>query len=362
VRTIAADELLRLVDEGAPMCLLDVREPDEFAPWSIPGARNLPLGQLASRRGEVPRDAKVVTICAVGTRAASAAELLEDDGLDVVVLEGGMDAWSRVYDDAELPIGGATVVQVRRRGKGCLSYLVGATETAVVLDPSGDVDQYVRRATARSWVITHVMDTHLHADHLSGARELAERVGAELLLNPLDGFEFPHGDLVDDMRIAVGDGVELSVSVLTTPGHTKGSTSFVLNGEAVFTGDVLFMESVGRPDLADEAESFAHALYGSLHDRVLTLPDGAFVLPAHAGAKVEVRPGEPVTATLGHLRDSLWQLTCGEAEFVAWATSSVSARPSHYVTIVEANRTGSPVDDDMRSSLEAGPNRCAVAN
>jgi glyoxylase-like metal-dependent hydrolase (beta-lactamase superfamily II) len=352
VRTISADELLALLDAGAPVCVLDVREPDEFSSWSIPGARNVPLGQLATRFGELPRDCALVSVCAVGARAATAAELLRHEGLDVEVLDGGMEAWSRVYDDAELSVGGAIVVQIRRRGKGCLSYLVGDQETAVVIDPSTDIDQYVRRAATRRWSITHVVDTHLHA----------ELVGAELLLSPLDRFEFPHGNLVDDMRITIGHNVALSVSVLSTPGHTKGSTTFVLGDDALFTGDVLFLESVGRPDLADEAEAFAHALYGSLHDRVLTMPDDAMVLPAHAGAAVEVRADIPVAATLGALRASLWQLTCDEEAFVAWATSSVSTRPPSYATIVEANRTGSPVDAATRSSLEAGPNRCAVAN
>jgi glyoxylase-like metal-dependent hydrolase (beta-lactamase superfamily II) len=362
VRTISADELLALLDASAEICVLDVREPDEFAAWSIPGATNVPMSQLTRRREELPRDRTLVSVCAVGARAAQAAGLLEPDGLDVVVLDGGMDSWSRVYDDVELSAGGATIVQVRRRGKGCLSYLVGAGRSAVVIDPSTDVHEYVRRAADRGWTISHVMDTHLHADHLSGARDLAQRVGAELLLSPLDGFGFPHGDLVDDMTVEIGAGVELSVSVLSTPGHTRGSTTFTLGDAAVFTGDVLFLESVGRPDLADQAESFAHALFASLHERILTLPDGALVLPAHAGAKVEVRSGRPVTATLGTLRESLWQLSCGEDEFVAWATSSVSERPPNYVMIVEANRAGASVDAGTRSDLEAGPNRCAVAS
>lgn len=361
MHTIDAEELLRLIDTNEPVCVLDVREPDEFASWSIPGARNVPVGELRRRRGELPRDRPVVSVCAVGIRAAKAADLLAADGLDVVVLDGGMDAWSRVYDEASLSVGGADVVQIRRRGKGCLSYLVGAGRTAVVIDPSGDSDEYLGRAAARDWSITHVMDTHLHADHLSGARELAARAGAQLLLSPLDAFEFAHGDLVDGMSIDVGDGVELSVSVLATPGHTRGSSTFTLGGHAVFTGDVLFLESVGRPDLADQAEPFAHALFGSLR-RILALPDDALVLPAHAGASVEVHGGVAVTATIGSLRQSLWQLSVDEGEFVAWATSSVSERPPNYVTIVEANRSGSPIDASTRSGLEAGPNRCAVAN
>lgn len=362
MHTILAGELLNLLDEGAPVCVLDVREPDEFASWSIPGSRNVPLGQLASRLAELPRDRELVAVCAKGTRAATAAGELERAGLVVDVLDGGMDAWSRVYDDAELVVGDATLVQVRRRGKGCLSYLVGATTTCIVIDPSSDVDEYLDRAAARGWSITHVLDTHLHADHVSGARALAEAAGSELCLNPLDGFGFAHTDLVDAMQVPIGEGVALTVSVCTTPGHTVGSTTFVLGDRAVFTGDVLFLESVGRPDLANKAEAFAHSLYESLHDRLLVLPSDAFVLPAHAGAGIAIRAHEPVTATLGSLRESLWQLGCGEDEFVAWAIDSVSPRPPNYATIVELNRSGAPLGAEERSDLEAGPNRCAIAN
>jgi glyoxylase-like metal-dependent hydrolase (beta-lactamase superfamily II) len=360
VGTITAVELLAKLDDGEKVVVLDVREPDEFESWSIPGSLNAPLGSLARRLGELAAGDDVVTVCAVGTRAASATTVLAGAGIESRVLQGGMDAWSRVYDDAVLVVGGATIVQVRRRGKGCLSYLVGAGGAAAVIDPSSDVDEYVARARARGWRLTHVFDTHLHADHVSGARELAETTGATLVLNPADRFGFEFSALRDGMRVPIADGVDLTVSVLSTPGHTKGSTVFLLGGAAAFTGDTLFVESVGRPDLADEAEAFAHALYRSLHDKLLNLPDTAWVLPAHFSSVVEVDRGI-VGATLGELKSSLWQLSATEDAFVSWAVGSVAARPPNYVTIVAANLSGSTLPLEERSSLEAGPNRCAVA-
>lgn len=362
MRTISASQLLaRLDDDRDAVTLLDVREPDEFVAWSIPGARNVPLDQLGDREGELIAGRDVVTVCAVGSRATLAAERLGENGIDALVLDGGMQAWSRVYDEAELHLAGATVVQVRRRGKGCLSYVIGAGDRCVVIDPSVDLDEYTARCAVRGWTISHVLDTHLHADHLSGARALAAATGAELCLNPLDHFEFAHTDLADGGVVPIGQDAELRVTVLSTPGHTVGSTTFSLGEAAIFTGDVLFLESVGRPDLADEAESFAHSLYRSLHERIFTLSDDAYVLPAHAGGDVVIAAREPVTATLGALRGSLWQLTIGEEEFVDWAVSSVAARPGNYATIVAANRSGRGVDPAARADLEAGPNRCAVA-
>ena len=361
MRTITADALVELLDEPEEYFLMDVREPDEFSEWRIPGAVNVPLGELAARVGEVPRGREVVTVCAVGSRASTAAEMLARSGIDAEVLQGGMSAWATVYDEVEVVLGGATVVQVRRRGKGCLSYLIGAGQSAVVIDPSADVAQYTDRATSRGWEVTYVVDTHLHADHVSGARALADATGATLMLNPADAFEFDFSPLADGMRIHIGEGADLDVSIVSTPGHTMGSTCFVLGEYALFSGDTLFLESVGRPDLADRAEQFAHDLYASLHERVLVHPDALLVFPAHFGESVEVRGGEPTAATLGALRSSLRQLEMGEDDFVAWACSSVKQRPPNYVAIVGANQGATSIGDEERRGLEAGPNRCAVA-
>jgi glyoxylase-like metal-dependent hydrolase (beta-lactamase superfamily II) len=360
VGSITADELLEKLDDGAEVVVIDVREPDEFESWSIPGSVNVPLRSLEGRLGEFSRAGDVVTVCAVGTRAASATEVLARAGLDSSVLDGGMGSWSRVYDDASLDAGAATIVQIRRRGKGCLSYLVGARGEAAVIDPSSDVDEYVRRADARGWAIAHVFDTHLHADHVSGARALAHATGAQLVLNPADRFGFDFVALSDGMRVPIAEGVDLTVSVLSTPGHTKGSTVFLLGEAAAFTGDTLFLESVGRPDLAERAEAFAHALYRSVHDKLLDLPDATMVLPAHFSHVVAVDRGI-VGATLGDLKARLWQLSADEDAFVEWAVGSVAARPPHYATIVETNLSGTSLTLEERSRLEAGPNRCAVA-
>lgn len=360
VGLITADELLSTLDDGGDVVVLDVREPDEFESWSIPRSMNVPLGSLVARLDEVPQSADLVTVCAVGSRAQTATDVLQRAGVASRVLDGGMASWSRVYDEAALEAGDATIVQVRRRGKGCLSYLVGARDAAAVIDPSSDVNQYLERADEHGWQIRHVFDTHLHADHVSGARALAAATGAELVLNPADRFGFEFVPLRDGMRVRIAEGVNLTVSVLSTPGHTKGSTVFLLGQTAAFTGDTLFLESVGRPDLADQAEAFAHALYRSLHDKLLNQPDSMMILPAHFSSVVAV-DRKLVGAPLGDLKARLSLLAVDEPAFVAWAAGSVTARPPHYETIVATNLSGSALDDDERSSLEAGPNRCAVS-
>jgi glyoxylase-like metal-dependent hydrolase (beta-lactamase superfamily II) len=360
-REITATELAeRLGAEGAPF-VLDVRNPDEHAAWKIPSARNIPLDELADRLDELPRDAELVVHCSAGGRSAQASALLVESGFRVADLAGGMHAWAEVYDTAELAAGDATVVQVRRRGKGCLSYVVGAGDAAYVVDPSTDVDVYERLAAERGWRITRVFDTHLHADHVSGARLLASRAGAALHLNPADAFEFEFTPLRDDDRFALPGGAQFAVSVLHTPGHTEGSTIFRVGDDAVLTGDTLFVDGVGRPDLAERAEEFAANLYRSLSERVLTLDGEVVVLPGHYGEDVDVRSGTVVGATIAELVRRLQPLGYDEAAFVRWAAAETADRPPNYVEIIHANM-GRPrlAADDLRR-LELGPNRCSVS-
>ncbi len=320
-RDIDAAELAGRLGTSAAPVVLDVRDPDEVEEWSIPGSINVPVRELDRRIGEVPRDREVVTVCASGNRSAAAADLLAGRGLRVANLRGGMDAWGRVYDWVAIDVDGARVVQVRRRGKGCLSYVVGGSDEAFVIDPSIETDVYVEIAAEHGWRIAHVFDTHLHADHLSGARALADRTGAVLHLNPADTFDFAFAPLHDGERFPLGAGITLTVAALRTPGHTEGSTIYFVGDRVVLTGDTLFVDGVGRPDLAERAEEFAHNLYRSLHERVLTLPDDALVLPGHYGDSVPVDPDAPVGATLGALRATIEPLGFDEDAFVAWATA-----------------------------------------
>jgi len=360
ISTISTQELVTRLDEDGSLYMIDVREPDEVADWQIPGVHNVALGDLERSLEQVPRDRDLVIICAKGARALQGAQVLADHGIASAVLEGGMGAWAGTYDVVSGDFGGATVVQLRRRGKGCLSYVVGAGERCVVIDPSLDVERYEDIAAAHGWTVVFVLDTHLHADHLSGARDLVAHTGATLLLSPSDPFHFAFEPLSDGRTIELAPRVALTVSAVSVPGHTEGSTMYQLGDAAIFTGDTLFLESVGRPDLADQAEVFAHNLYESLHERVLPLPDSTVVFPAHYGAAVQVHGGEFVARALGDLRSTLPALMLSEDEFVAWAIANVKDRPPNYQRIVRINAGNEALAADA-AEMELGPNRCAIA-
>ena len=353
---VDVNEFVAKMAKGETLALVDVREPDEFADWAIPGAINIPLGDIERRMSDIP-EGELIVVCAKGGRAAQAAEVLAGHGLSPVVLDDGMASWARAFDSASQTFQSAEVVQLRRRGKGCLSYLVGSDDECVVIDPPMDVSRVLDLAQQHTWRITAVVDTHLHADHVSGASLLASLTGADHLVNRADGGARGTASLEDGQEIRFGSSM---LRVMFTPGHTRGSTTYVLDNEALFTGDVLMIESVGRPDLADQAEAFAHELYASLQ-KLMAFGDDAVVLPAHYGPSVAAPFGDMIETTIGTLRATQPALAQEEAPFVAWATEAATLRPPSYQQIVALNMADSEPSPEEAAELEIGPNRCAVS-
>ena len=364
--TLSRDDLRRLLERGAPITVLDVRPTAERAEWCIPGSVHADAYD-ALRRGDPTALADfhptkghpVVTVCAAGKTSMLAAERLRARGLDAVSLEGGMRAWSLAWNTAELPCPGSTarIVQLRRTGKGCLSYLIGSNGDAVVIDASLDPQVYRRVADEHGWRIRTVLETHVHADHLSRARALAADSGARLCLPTTDRVSFEYAPLNDGDTLHVGSA---GLRVFHTPGHTPESASYLLDERALFTGDTLFLAAVGRPDLEatpDESQRRAQLLHASLR-RLVALPPDILVLPAHTSEPVAF-DGRPIGTTLGEIRERLPLLRETEEAFVSYLLSRIPPTPPNYHRIVALNEAGTLPDDP--TELEAGANRCAVA-
>lgn len=336
--------------------LVDVREPSEHRDWKIPGSVNIPLAKLA--QATLPPAQRVVVYCATGPRSITAQQVLAKRGVDATYLAGGMRAWNGVYGRVELDApSGAKIVQLQRIGKGCLSYVIVKDGEAVVIDPTIDVHEYVDEAMARGARIVAVLDTHAHADHASGSRRLADATGATYYAPPEVGDRVPHEPLVDGTRVKVGAG---EVRALATPGHTPGSMTLLFE-DVAFTGDTIFVDSVGRPDLGQDASRTGHTLWRTLHERILTLPADTRVLPGHE-AQPDARSQRPVLARLGELRATIPALALDEHAFVAWVMGNALPKPANFETIKQMNVGLADVDDlDGVRALEAGPNRCAVS-
>jgi glyoxylase-like metal-dependent hydrolase (beta-lactamase superfamily II) len=250
-------------------------------------------------------------------------------------------------------------VEVKQIYLGCLaqaSYIVGSEGEACVIDPRRDVDVYLDEARERGWKIRHVVETHVHADFVSGHRELAAATGATIHVSRAADAGYPHDGLAEGAEIKVGNA---RLRVLETPGHTPDSICLLLVGpgadapSAVFTGDTLFIGDVGRPDLAAAAGKAAAspaaspaeqagALYDSLHGKLLTLPDAVVVYPGHgAGSMCGRNLSTETVSTIGEQRRMNYALQpMARESFVAMMTTDLPEVPAYFGRDVQANREG----------------------
>jgi glyoxylase-like metal-dependent hydrolase (beta-lactamase superfamily II) len=363
---IDVDTLRQWLADQQPVTVLDIRTEDDRAQWAIPGSVHVDAYH-ALRSGQpgaladvaLPLDRPVVTVCNEGRVSQTAADLLARRGIVARSLAGGMKAWSLAWNTAEVPLTDAStrVVQVRRTGKGCLSYIIGSAGEAAVIDPSVSPDVYIDLARKNGWTIRWVLETHVHADHLSRAKALTTQAGAALFLPPQARARFPFSPIADGQQVKFGSA---TLGAIHTPGHTEESTSYSLNDVAVFTGDTLFTEGVGRPDLhvaPEAARARARSLFRSL-ERLCQLRPEIVVLPAHASDPIRF-DGQPVAARMGDVGTWLAGWLTSESAFVDRVTSHLPPTPPNFARIVEFNEAGEFPDSDP-TELEAGANRCAV--
>lgn len=357
--------LRQWLEDGRPVRVLDIRIPEDREQWSIPGSlhvnayERLKAGDADALAGvDLPTDRPVVTICNAGKISQLAAQELRGRGIDAYPLVGGMKSWSLSWNTADLVLGEATVVQVRRTGKGCLSYLIGSAGEAAVIDASLNPAVYLRLADQHGWSIRCVLDTHVHADHLSRSRALAEAARAQLMLPAQDRVRFPFTPIEEGQVITFG---EARIRAISTPGHTMESTCFDLNSQALFTGDTLFLSGVGRPDLnasTEEAQERARILYRSLR-RLCDLPSHTVILPGHTSQPVAF-DRKPVCDQLGQVSNRIASWLDNEEDFVRTILPRIPPTPPNFSRIVELNEAGVLPEGDP-TDLEAGANRCAVS-
>lgn len=361
---IDAGTLREWLEQNRPVTILDVRPDEDRAQWWIPGSVHVNAyeGLKAGKPGvlaeiELPSDRPVVTVCNLGRVSARAADVLAARGIAALSLAGGMQAWSLAWNTAEVTFPKARIVQVRRTGKGCLSYVVVSGSEALVVDASLPPEVYLGLAAERGATIRYVLDTHIHADHLSRSRLLAEKSGAKVSLPRQDRVAFPYRPIETGSVLAVG---EVVLRAIATPGHTMESTCYFINGQALFTGDTLFLAGVGRPDLhANAAESAARAshLYRSLHNLFDLAPD-VLVLPGHTSEPVPF-DRKVLAARLGDIAARLQPWLSSEQTFTERLLANLPDAPPNHLRILDLNEAGELPEGDV-TGLEAGANRCAV--
>ena len=396
-------ELKKKIDNNENIFILDVRTPQEYESWKISYDKHenpklIPVDRLfmndSSLLKEIPKDKEIVTVCAHGNRSLMAARLLNQLGYNVKSVRGGMAGWNKVYGVAEIPVPKEALFriwQIRRISKGCMGYVISSKEdnAAVVIDPSREIyEAFLKVAKDDELTITKIIDTHQHADHISGVAKLAKTVTAETNSNTLAYFSSLEKYNSENSEINIefikdGDQIEISKNIklkaIHTPGHTNGSMSFLIsnhndtdNKESndkdviqycyLFSGDTLFVDSVGRPDLGEEARKFAGMLYKTYHQKIVPLPENTVVLPAHFnGSSITLKHAVPISGTVGSLKKNIKILSMPEDEFVHLVTDTLPSRPMNYKTIIDINKKILPYDEIEMPDLEAGPNSCAVS-
>ncbi len=357
----------RIRDDAAPV-LVDIRSRDDFEDWHIPGSiqidvydtlREDPDAAKAAFR-DLPKDTEIVTVCGIGMVSRTATDVLRDMGFEALTLEEGMVGWSQVHVAAEVPIDiSGTLVQVARPGKGCLSYVLVSDSQAAVFDASQYPTEYEAVLEDYDAELVGVYETHAHADHLSGGHALAEQFGVPYHLHADDAIAIEAEPIDDGDTFQIGD---VGIKVVHTPGHSPGSVTYDIEGEALLTGDTLFHGSVGRVELGaavgladDEPEQNAETLFESLQ-RLLEYEGDPVVLPSHDPGS----PNPPVTASLSEVRERNPDLGLDRSAFIAQLASNIPEQPPNVEQIKRANVGLEEIEDADRTSIELGPNRCAA--
>jgi glyoxylase-like metal-dependent hydrolase (beta-lactamase superfamily II)/rhodanese-related sulfurtransferase len=382
---IDPSDLKNKMDSGENLYILDVRTPEEYKSWKISYDKHVepslvPLDRLSSDEQirNIPRDREVITVCSHGMRSKMAAEYLSQLGYNAKSIRGGMVAWNKINDLALIPSKAdpnLKIWQIRRISKGCMTYLISYLNNAVVIDsPCSSAASIYEIAKKSNLRIKALIETHRHADHLSASMTLAKETGAILYLSPLEEYETEQTItnglnitfLNDGQRIEISNG--LTLDVIHTPGHTVGSMSFKLETPSdgnehgkretfLFSGDTLFVDGIGRPDLHDKVDEFSRTLFLT-YKKLASLSDNAIVLPSHYSKSMKHE--DPIFKTIGEIKDYVKAFRMDEDEFINYVSSSIPPQPMNYKRILRLNKDLLLCNNLHLDDLEAGPNSCGI--
>jgi glyoxylase-like metal-dependent hydrolase (beta-lactamase superfamily II) len=384
-------DLLRNLQQRTKLFVLDVRNQAEFERFPLEGPAitviNSPYSAMIEGSGrepvdsvtafiernlgaQLPKDSPVLTVCVKGKTSEIVRQGLLRLGYNAGTLKGGMTAWADYYDTkAIVESAEFSVFQISRPARGCLSYMITAGGRALVVDALRHLHPYLDLAQARSWTISAVLDTHGHADHISGGRALADETGASYHLHPYDAIH-PVDMLPATFAYEVlSDGQVLNLGlhelrVLHTPGHTLGMVALVLDDKYLFTGDSIFIQSIARPDLGGKAEAWATLHTRSLR-KLISLPEQMIVLPGHFSTIEEADFSGRVQGTLATLKQQNKSLLVlqreSDEDFVRYLLGSLPKFLPEYVEIKRVNTGLASPSEAGAATLELGKNVCGLA-
>jgi len=375
--SLSAKELYNKIDNEEDVFILDIRAEEDYDEWHIThknvGIMNYPYFNMLSEiptdlKSELPDDKEIITVCAKGKSSEMISEMLVEEGYTSQSLDTGMIGWADVLVRKEIPTQSSEskIYQYIRPSSGCLSYLIKSGSDIAIIDPLHRfVDRYIEDANKMSAEIRYSIDTHIHADHVSGLYDLSEETNAErVVLDQVDnrGIEYDVTKVEDGHTLQLGD---TEIEVMFAPGHTTGQTAFYNNG-VLFTGDSIFIDSIARPDLedADESEEMASVLYDTVTNIITEYDDDTIIAPAHASenTKINANINDTYTAYLIDTLEEIDALSYSKSNFVDYIVTDMPSKPSNFKNIIEYNKGLTDESDDTLFELELGPNNCASSN
>ncbi|MEE8107500.1 MAG: MBL fold metallo-hydrolase [Planctomycetota bacterium] len=374
---ITCEELARSLEAGKNLHLLDIRTPDRIATMRIelvPPERSHQvvgddlLSMIEPHVVGVEHDDQLAVICNRGIQSRPVTQLLRSQGYEAASVRGGMAAWMTALVERPLvaPEGLDHLIQFDRIGKGSLSYVLVRHGEALLIDPPKKGLGMLEAAARLGARVIGVADTHAHADYISGGPLLSAHLGVPYYLHakdavyPYDGrkgvIDFVPMEHFD--AIPVGDA---EIEIDHTPGHTEGSCSFRLGRRVVFTGDFIFIDSVGRPDLGDKTEAWTKILWKSLERTKAEWPGALMIMPAHYASDEERNSDRTVFRTLSRLREDNRPLRIEDEEtFTDWVMRRTGSFPEAYRSIKAINLGLLKLPEEEEQILEIGRNACAL--
>lgn len=372
--TYEAKDLFQWLVNREDITVVDVRNSKEFNRFHIEGPYPFNLLNISyydfmefeeDSVAKIPRDRPVRIVCAQEGSARYVVEILQNHGYtDVGYLSGGIKTWGNLLVPRQVSTDQQyKLFQFIRPGKASCSYGLMHGKEMMLFDPSRNLDFYLKFAAEKGCMITKTFETHLQADYIAGSRDIARQTGADFYANDGDfkGSKNPYISLQDGAIHTFSFGGP-TVRVLFTPGHTPGSTSFIIDERFLVSGDMIFINSVGRPDLGGKAEEWAALLFRSIQN-VKQLDPCMLVLPGHYIDWNEASEELIFALELGDVlarNKDIYELDTLEA-FVTFIKANMRPQPEEYTIIRQVNAHLREEEDERQEEIDLGKNECAAS-
>jgi glyoxylase-like metal-dependent hydrolase (beta-lactamase superfamily II) len=374
--SITPEELYKKISQKNNLLLLDVRNPEDFNASRVEGrftpeTINIPYYEFIEDEQKtlkrIPKDREIVALCNKGNSSDFVVEILKKQQIQACNIEGGITAWGNLYVTHAIPSENYEIIQIDRPARGCLSYLLISNGEALVIDPSRHISFYKQLIASKKAKLKAVFDTHAHADHISGGAALAEAEKVPYFLHPYDAIhpfdmlpaKLSHYEMLNEgFSFKIG---ELTLKVLHVPGHTLGEVCFLVR-DYLFSGDSLFLQSFGRPDLGGQGKAWAPLVYNSLFETIRKeIPGTTLVLPSHYASAQEANESGVFAQKLDDLFKSNRDLQVSKEAFIQYVLDHLPTLPPQYQQIKRVNLGLASPTEEEAAELELGKNICALS-